>query len=786
MPIAAGSRVGPYEITEAIGAGGMGEVYRGRDSRLKRDVAIKVLPALFADDPERLARFEREAQTLAALNHPHIATIFGIENGPGGSCALVMELVDGDTLAEHIERAGKPGLTLRDTLAIARQIAEGLEAAHEKGIIHRDLKPANIKLTSDGSVKILDFGLAKAMTPEASTPSADAINSPTLTARATQMGMLLGTAPYMAPEQARGKSVDRRADIWSFGCVLFEMLTGRRAFEGEEITDVLARVIEREPDWSAIPASTPSDVRRLLARCLNKDSKIRLRDIGEARVAIDDALAGRNADVVAPAATVLPAPSSRRLLPWGLTVGFALVAAFILVAGSAPIPAGRQVRVNVTLPADVEFYSGPSLSTDGSALVFVATRQGVRQVYRRTLDDANVRPIPGTETASVAAISPDGTSGAFISPDTRLRRVSFATGLVEPLADGAITSSWPAWAGDDAIVFSRPTGLVVRERDGKERELAKVDAAGGEAALSWPVIASGGESVLFASRRNSARGTTFRLETVPLAGGGRRVVLDGGEQPIFASADRLVFRREGALFIAPFDGLSVTVTGQASRQNEAVTITPSGGFAAAVAPVGTLVTAPPSVLEAQMVWVSMNGVERIIRGPARAFLSPRVSPDGRLIAFVEAATIWTLDPERGTFTRVTSHVDPTISFPCWSSDGRRIYYRSSDGIRVQRADGEGASTLLPNTRDSDYPNAATPDGGTLIIQRVAPSTAADIYAMPANGGELTPIVVTNAYEAAAQVSPDGKWLLYVSNESGRMEVDSAAARRRRPEMAGVE
>ena len=284
------------------------------------------------------------------------------------------------------------------------------------------------------------------------------------------------------------------------------------------------------------------------------------------------------------------------------------------------------------------------------------------------------------------------------------------------------------------------------------------------------MIVSGGQSVLFASRRNSARGTTFRLETVPFAGGGRRVVLDGGEQLIFASADRLVFRREGALFIAPFDASSVTVTGQASRQNEAVTVTPSGGFAAAVAPVGTLVTAPPSVLEAQMVWVSMNGVERIIRGPARAFLSPRVSPDGRLIAFVEAATIWTLDPERGTFTRVTSHVDPTISFPSWSSDGRRIYYRSSDGIRVQRADGEGASTLLPNTRDSDYPNAATPDGRTLIIQRVAPGTAADIYAMPANGGELTPIVVTNAYEAAAQVSPDGKWLLYVSNESGRMEV----------------
>jgi eukaryotic-like serine/threonine-protein kinase len=513
-------------------------------------------------------------------------------------------------------------------------------------------------------VKILDFGLAKAMAPESSNAGADAMNSPTLTARATQMGMVLGTAAYMAPEQARAKSVDRRADIWSFGCVLFEMLTGRCAFEGEEITDVLARVIEREPDWSAIPASTPSDVRRLVARCLAKDSKARLRDIGEARVAIDDALAGKNADVAAPAVpTGRPPSSSRRLLPWGLAGGFALVTAFLLILGWAPRPAGSQVRVDVTLPPDVEFYSGPSLSADGSALVFVATRQGVRQVYRRTLDDANVRPVPGTETTSVAAISPDGTSGAFLSPDTRLRRVSFATGLVEPLAEGAVTSSWPAWTGDGAIVFSRATGLVVRERNGKERELAKLDAAGGEVALSWPVIVSGGKSVLFASRRNSARGTTFRLETVPLAGGARRVVLDGGEQPIFASADRLVFRQDCALFIAPFDASSVTVTGQASRQNEAVTVTPSGGFAAAVAPVGTLATAPPSMLEAQMVWVSMNGVERIIRGPARAFLSPRVSPDGRLIAFVEAATIWTPDPERGTFTRVTSHVDPTISFP---------------------------------------------------------------------------------------------------------------------------
>ena len=434
MPLDAGARIGPYDVVALIGAGGMGEVYRARDSRLRREVAIKVLPTLVANDHERLARFEREAQTLAALSHPHIATIFGLEEGPGGVRALVMELVEGPTLAERIAQGPVPW---RDALAIARQIADGLEAAHEKGIIHRDLKPANVKLTPDGVVKVLDFGLAKAMDPTSS--SGGVSESPTLTARATQMGMILGTAAYMAPEQARGKIVDRRVDIWSFGCVLYELLTGRRVFEGEEITDVLARLIEREPDWSAMPADTPHEVRRLLARCLTKDPKARLRDIGEARVAIDELLAGK-APAPAPAEArpaVGPRAAWLRLAPWGLAAVFGLAATILSLRTPVAPAASRQVHIELNVPADVEFFSGPSLSADGSKIAFVGVRQGIRQIYTRSLDEMDVRPVAGTETAVTAALSSDGGAAAFVTNDTRLKRVAFATAVDEPLADGA-------------------------------------------------------------------------------------------------------------------------------------------------------------------------------------------------------------------------------------------------------------------------------------------------------------------------------------------------------------
>ena len=807
MPLTAGTRLGPYEVVAMIGEGGMGEVYLARDSRLKRDVAIKVLPALVANDPERLARFEREAQVLAALSHPNIAAIFGLEHAPPAGHALVMELVEGQTLAElipgtrhsalgtgraeHGGRAFRPGdragaqapaytgpatsgIPLSDALSIARQIADALETAHEKGIIHRDLKPANVKLTPDGQVKVLDFGLAKAMDPAVGATHASPLqDSPTLTARATQMGMILGTAAYMAPEQARGKTVDRRADIWSFGCVLYELLTGRRTFEGEEIADVLARLIERDPDWTALPADTPAAIRRLLERCLTKDPKARLRDIGEARLTIEEVIAGKTP---APApAEPRPAPVASanwaRLLPWGLVAASLIVAGVLYLRAPTAPPAGRPMHVELNLPVDVEFFTSPSLTADGTKLAFVGVRRGIRQVYTRSLGESDVRPIAGTETAVTVTLSPDGSAAAFVTNDTKVKRVTFAASIVEPLAEGATIYSSPAWIGDGAVVFSRGERLVLRLRDGGERELAAVDRAAGEVSLGWPVTTAGSGTVLFVSRRTESSGAHYRLEAVPAAGGARRLVLDGVEQALVASAGRLVFARGGALFEAPFDAAAAEVRGPAVRMGEALIMgSIVGGVAAAVSDSGALVLAPPSVLEGHMVWVSMTGVERPIPGPPRGFLNPRVSPDGRLIAFSEGGTVWTFDPERSTFTRVSPVAEPTVGFPLWSRDGKRLYYRSADGIRLQSADGEGASRLLPNTSSVDYPNALSLDGKTLVLLRLAPATGGDLYTTFAEGGEIKPLLVTNAYEGGAQVSPDGKWLLYVSNESGRMEV----------------
>ncbi len=768
MSLASGTRLGLYEIVAPLGAGGMGEVYRARDTRLNRDVAIKILPEVFANDAERLTRFEREAKTLAALNHPNIAHIHGLEESTGVR-ALVMELVEGEDLSAHIARGPMP---LAGALAIARQIADALEAAHEQGIVHRDLKPANIKVRVDGTVKVLDFGLAKVWTQDSGPGTPDAMNSPTLTARATQMGMILGTAAYMAPEQAKGKVVDKRADIWAFGVVLYEMLTGRRAFEGEDISTTLAAVLMRDPDPTALPAGTPAPIRALISRCLMKDPRQRLRDIGDGRLAIDELLSGTSpapGTVVAPSA-VAPRATWRRLLPWSLAAVFAMAAAVPYVRGGPAPAASRPVHVEINLPADVEFFSGPSLSADGSKIAFVGMRLGMRQVYTRSLDGKDVRPIAGTETAVTVALSPDGSRAAFVTTDTRLKRVAFATAIVEPLADGASIYSGLAWTGDGSIVFSRGDRLVLRSRDGEERELAKVDEAAGEVSLSWPVVVAGDRTVLFVSRRRSPGGVQSRLEAVPTSGGARRVVLDGAGQPVFASADRVMFERGGALFVAPFNAARAETAGAPVRLAETAAVGSTGGVGIAVAPSGALLVAPPSVFESRLLWVSTAGVERPIRGPARGFLNPRVSPDGRLIAFSEAGTIWTLDPERNTVTRVSASRDPSVGFPLWSRDGKRLYYRSAEGLRLQSADGEGASTLLPNTAATDYPNSISPDGSTLVLLRLAPETGGDIYTTPAGGGEVTPLLVTPSYEGGAQVSPDGQWLLYVSNESGRMEV----------------
>ena len=456
MSLATGSKLGPYEIVAPLGAGGMGEVYRAKDTRLGRDVALKVIPEAFASDAQRMARFEREAKVLASLNHPNIAVLYGFEES-NGTRALVMELVDGPMLAERIKQGA---LALEEALPIAKQIAEALEYPHERGIIHRDLKPSNVKLTADGQVKLLDFGLAKAL--EGETSEEELQNSPTLSAAATRAGVMLGTAAYMAPEQARGKRVDRRADIWAFGCVLYEMLTGQGAFNGETTSDILACVIRAEPDWSSMSASVPPRLRELLRRCLQKDPKQRLQAIGEARIALDKVIAGTPDEVVSFAGAVTePKPLWRRALPWAVAViAVALAIGFTALYWHASRPEPHQViNASLLLPEPLTGVFSPNpgspfaLSRDGSRFVFVGSPTGKpSQLYLQELNQQTATPIPGTENAWQPFFSPDGEWIGFFA-GSKLRKVSRGGGPVTSLGDALIPHG-ASWASEDTIVYA--------------------------------------------------------------------------------------------------------------------------------------------------------------------------------------------------------------------------------------------------------------------------------------------------------------------------------------------
>ncbi len=773
----------------------MGEVYRAHDPRLRRDVAIKILPALFSADPERLARFEREAQALAALNHPHIAAIYGFED-LGGVRSLVMELVEGPTLAERVLQGPVP---IAEAVRYGRQIAAALDAAHEKGIIHRDLKPANIKLTNEDEVKVLDFGLAKAMSPESRGPEGGASNSPTLTARATQMGVILGTGAYMAPEQARGKVVDKRADIWGFGCVLFELLTGKRAFEGEEITDVLARVIERDPDWTRLPPATPPALGRLLQRCLTKDPKARLRDIGEARFALDDIdaphLSGVSAVTASGTAQVIPdgprrQSASSRFAPW-VVAALALVVAAAMGLQRAPAAPEATTRAELAIPPDVELFSGPAISGDGRVVAFVGVREGVRQVYVRRLDRSDTRPMPGTEGVNTVTVSQDGRTGAVIATDSRLKRLTFDTDVVEPVLNGADILTNASFAPDGAIVFAQGTKLMALPAGSMTpRAVTSLDEAAGEVAFAWPVVTPDGGNVIVTVRHGTPGRTRMRLDIVPLAGGSRRVLTDAADHAVGVFGGRILITRDRALLVNEFDDRTGRLVGSSTRIPEEVIYDAFGAPAVALSRDGTIVFAGNGLASARLVWVDPFGVEQVVAGPPRVFTNPRVSRDGRQIAFSANGTVWTLDPVRGGVTRVSPETgDASIGFSVWTADSTRLLYRSRDGISLQRADGEGSPTLLKGTTRNDYPSSVTPDGKTLMFLRINVDTAGDILSTPVTGGDITPIVVTSAYEGAPQVSPDGKWLTYVSNHSGQMEVylrplNSADGDRRWPVSSG--
>ena len=787
MSLTSGTRLGSYEIISAIGAGGMGQVYRAHDTKLDRDVAIKVLPELFATDADRLARFEREARTLAALNHPNIAQVFGLEHADGVR-ALVMELVTGDDLSVLIARGPIP---VADALPVARQIADALEAAHEQGIIHRDLKPANVKVRADGTVKVLDFGLAKAMDPAGTSGAADAMNSPTLTARATQMGTILGTAAYMAPEQAKGKTVDKRADIWAFGVVLYEMLAGKRAFEGEDVSDTLAAVLTREPDFAALPPSTPASVVSLLRHCLERDPKRRLRDIGDGKMELD-AAASTTSSVTSGVSTAAPGRGALwRLATAALALALVGVTA-VLWWRSTQHDAATPVRTAVTLPPgvtmDFTLYPVVSVSRDGSRIAFVGIDGGTRRLYVRRLNEFEPKAIEGADGASSPFFSPDGAWIGFFA-DGQLKKVSSGGGPVIRLAD-ASDNRGGVWTDADTIIYAPSASSPVYQiaaAGGSATPLSKIDETKKERTHRWPAQLPGGKTVLVTvgSVEHPDDYDDATIQAIRLDNSERRVVVQGGRMASYAATGHLLFVRGQVLYAVPFDverGVAGTSPVPVIDGVSGDVTTGSANYAVAGSGAVVFVPGDPRGSERRIAWVDRQGRATPIDAAPAAYSDPHLSPDGRQIAVsiatsTSARDIYLVDAVRGTSRRMT--LDGNSRTPLWSRDGRHLIYISYDRTRnVSRimsrsADGVGEPAELSEVPGQAYAEEIASDGALMLT--ASQSTAGTYFSLyrlqiqPAS----KPVRVLSAPTGdtvQAAISPDGRWLAYSSSESGRFEI----------------
>ena len=788
MGIPPGTRLGPYEVIAAIGVGGMGEVYRARDAKLNRDVALKILPEAFAADPDRLARFTREAQTLAALNHANIAQIHGLEEHPPLR-ALVMELVEGPDLSQRIAQGP---IQFDEALAIARQIADALESAHDQGIVHRDLKPSNIKVRDDGTVKVLDFGLAKAFDGAgATTPSS---MSPTLASPAvTGVGMILGTAAYMAPEQAKGKSVDKRADIWAFGVVLYEMLTGRALFEGETTSEVLAAIIMREPDLSTLPATLPAPVRQLIGRCLIREPKLRMRDIGEARLAL---AAPGSGDV--PAADAGPArPQRAGAARWVAAVlAIALAATgFALWRGTTAAPRRGVVRYEVRPPdgTALALDSRPNLSVspDGSTLVFAGRVEGTSRLYVRTPDDLMPRALPGTEGATHPVISPDGRQVAFFAGAV-LKRASFDGAVSEVINLGGETDAprrGVTWLTNDTLVYS-PLGVSglfsIASTGGTPRPLTTLDQKKGERTHRWPEALPGGKAVLFTvgslASPDSYDGST--IEAVDVATGARTVVLQGASSARYAATGHLLFVRGASVHAVPFDVDRLTTSGTPVQVLQGVNgDSTTGAVHFSVAADGTMAYTPGSAQGGsnRLMWVDRTGMAQAIPLPRGLYFDPRLAPDGTRVAVAwqtasaGSSDIWVSDLTRNTFTRLT--FSSRASTPVWSRDGKTIYYayieptEQKTTIMRKPADGSRDEEPVVVLGARVYIQDVDPTEQWALIDYTPLNYVGDVMrvALKANA-KPEPLVSTKFDDLEATLSPDGRWLAYVSDQTGRFEV----------------
>jgi Tol biopolymer transport system component len=768
MALTIGTQLGSHEITALLGKGGMGEVYRARDLKLKREVAIKILPEEFSRDADRVRRFQREAEVLASLNHPNIAAIYDLQEAEG-SRYLVLELVEGDTLADRIARSPIP---IDEALVIAKQIAEALEVAHEKGVIHRDLKPGNVMLTSEQRVKILDFGLAKAY--DANPTNTTSSNSPTMTGMAaTNTGVILGTAAYMAPEQARGRTVDRRADIWGLGCVLYELLAGTRAFGGDTLTDVLAAVVKNEPDMGSLPADTPLAIRSLLRRCLQKEPVRRLQHIGDVRVEIDDVLAAPLASLAVPGASA--GAGVARAVPWTIAAVLAVVVVGLGVRLQMREPervARPLVQLEMSLPSGVDLFQGSSqevaFSPAGTHVAFVGNFNGAREVYVRDLGGLDAVVVRGSENAFSCFFSPTGDEVGFIT-DRGLHKASLKDKLVTLLARDALNRSGGTWGPDGRVTFARTNGLwQVAAAGGTSSQLTTLTA--GESLHAWPTAMNDGKTILFTSVPSGGV-QRARIEAVVVDTGKRQVLIENARYPRYASSGHLVFFRDGGLYAVPFDAGRLAVTGQPMAVAAAVQQDASGAPLAEVSSAGSLIYGRDDVSSAQLVWVSRQGVEQLLTDTPRAYLSPRLSADKLRVAVGVGGDLWIQDTIRSTFTRLTAQQSETATYPVWTPDGKQIVFKTPTGLHSIDTDGSGQSRTIAGSTTGDFPSSISPDSRTLAVARLTAENSADVYVLSLTGDPAPRALVTSpAFEGGPQFSPDGHWIAYVSNESGQFQV----------------
>jgi serine/threonine-protein kinase len=736
----------------------MGEVYRARDTKLKRDVALKVLPETFASDPERLARFQREAEVLGSLNHPNIAHIYGVEER-----ALVMELVEGES--------PKGPMAFDDAWKIAIQIADALEYAHERGIVHRDLKPANVKVTPEGVVKLLDFGLAKAFSDTPDSAGSDPSNSPTVTLGATVAGTLLGTAAYMAPEQAKGKRVDKRADIWSWGVVLYELVTGDRLFKGEDTADTLAQVLTKKPDLERVPAKA----QRLLRKCLERDPKERLRDIGDARQLLEEPLQSEN--------------PPRRKLPWAVVAGALGLA--LIVQGAlfwrATRPIDRPlVRLDVDLGSDVSLGSlvgaNAILSPDGTRLIYVSHNR----LFTRRLDQAQATELPGTEGAYEPFFSPDGQWIAFFA-GANLKKISVAGGAAIVLCNVTTLGMGGSWGEDGTIIaaLNGAGGLYRISADGgAPAPLTEIDREHGDFTHRWPQILPGGKAVLFtAHTRFVGAFDDASIVVMSLEDRRKNILIRGGTYGRYVPSGHLLYVNRGTLFAVPFDLGAMEVRGSpAVVLNQVAYNTNFGDAEFEASQNGTLVyrSGGTRSMLVTVQWLESDGKTRALLPKPGAYGRPSLSPDGRRLAIEVfdglSQDIWVYDLGRDTMTRMTSGGEVHMA-PIWSPDGRYIVYRSGDSLFWTRSDGAGKPQLLLRTKNPVYPWSFTPNGNQLAYMEVDSKTSLHLWTVPVENdgaglraGKPEVFLQTTADERNPAFSPDGKWLAYASSESGSFQV----------------